>query len=95
MTDAAPILNAGLMMMMASAGAVFGLLYFAMLRWTVTFFTAGGGWLGPLALTLGRIGAAVVFLGIAARLGAAPLLALFLGFLLARTVALRSARRSG
>ena len=38
----------------------------------------------PLALTLGRIAAAVAFLGFAAKFGAAPLLAAFLGFLLAR-----------
>ena len=45
----------------------------------------GRGWLAPVALTLGRTGAAVVFLALAARLGAASLLAAFLGFLLARS----------
>ena len=55
----------------------------------------GRGWFVPLALTLGRIGAAVIVLGLAAKLGAASLLATFLGFFLARIVALRAARRAG
>ncbi len=59
-----------------------------------TLFTAGRGWVGPLALTLARIAAAVIFLGLAAKLGAAALIAAFLGFLLARTVMLRVARRA-
>lgn len=79
---------------MAVAGIVFGLAYFATLRRAVTLFTAGRGWVGPLALTLARIAAAVIFLGLAAKLGAAALIAAFLGFLLARTVMLRVARRA-
>ncbi|MGO8952977.1 MAG: ATP synthase subunit I [Rhodomicrobium sp.] len=84
----------GLIVAMAFAGFAFGLLYFIALRWTVTLFAGRGGWLGPLALTLGRIGAAAVFLAAAARMGAATLLAAFLGFLLARTLALRAAGRA-
>jgi N-ATPase, AtpR subunit len=79
---------------MAVGGFVFGLVYFAALRRTATSFTAGRR-LVALALTLGRIGAAVLFLGLAAKLGAASLLAAFLGFLLARMVALRAARSAG
>jgi hypothetical protein len=79
---------------MACAGFGFGLLYFAALRRTVTLFAMGRGWFGPVAFTLSRIGAAVIFLVVAAKLGAAPLLAAFLGFLLARTVMLRAARRT-
>jgi len=79
----------------AIAGFLFGRAYFAMLRWTVASFAARQGWFGPLALTLGRIAAAVVLFAIAARLGAAALLAAFLGFLVARAVAVGAARRAG
>ncbi len=77
------------------AGFVVGLLYFATVQRTAVLFAAGRGWLAPVALTVGRIGAAATFLALAARLGAAPLLAAFAGFLLARAVALRVARRPG
>jgi hypothetical protein len=78
---------------MAFAGFAFGLVYFVALHRTVTLFVAGGGWLGPSALTLGRIGAATIVLTLAARLGAVPLLTTFLGFLVARAVALHAVRR--
>jgi hypothetical protein len=80
-----------LAMIMAGSGFIFGLAYFAALRRTAISFTAGRR-LAALALTLGRIGAAVLFLGLAAKLGAASLLAAFSGFLLARMVALRDVR---
>lgn len=79
---------------MAAAGLAFGLAYFAALRRTVLLLGSGGR-LGPAALSLGRIAAAVIFLGLAARFGAVPLLAAFLGFLLARALALRALRRPG
>ena len=78
---------------MALVGAAFGLVYFAVLDRTVVLLAAGRGWLGPAALTFGRIGAATILLSLIARLGAAPLLAAFLGFLAARAVALRVMRR--
>jgi hypothetical protein len=77
---------------MAPAGFVFGLVYFAALERTVILLVLGRGWLGPLAFTLGRVGAAVLFLGLAAKLGALPLLTVFMGFLVARAAALRAAR---
>jgi hypothetical protein len=83
-----------LIVTMALAGVVFGMVYFATLRRAVALFTAGGGWVGPLTLTLARVAAAVVFLGLAAKLGAAALIAAFLGFLLARSIMLRVARRA-
>ena len=83
---------AGLALAMAFTGFVFGLVYFVALHRTVALFAAGGGRLGPLALTLGRIGAVTILLTLAARLGATPLLATFLGFLLARAVALHAVR---
>ncbi len=80
---------------MASSGFAFGLLYFAALQRSVRLFASNRGWLGPLAFTFGRMAVAVLFLGLAAKLGALFLLAAFLGFLLARAVSLRVARRSG
>jgi hypothetical protein len=90
-----PIANSTLPIAMAFAGVAFGLVYFLALRRTVALFTAGRGWLLPAALTLGRIGAAVIFLGLAAKLGATALLATFIGFQLARAFALRAARSVG
>lgn len=63
---------------MAFAGFAFGLVYFLALQRTVILFADGGGWLGALALTLGRIGAVTILLMIAASLGAMQLLATFL-----------------
>ena len=94
MTHNALFINPGLTFLMALAGLVFGLVYFASLKRSVTLFVGGKGWFGPLALTLGRIGVAVAFLYVAAKLGAAPLLAAFIGFLMARVLALRE-RRAG
>jgi N-ATPase, AtpR subunit len=77
------------------AGVTFGLVYFAALRRTVTLLATQRGCFGPATLTLGRIAAIVLFLGFAARLGALPMLAAFLGFLMARAFALHTARRAG
>ena len=81
--------------LMAMAGLVFGALYFAALKRNVALFVGGCGWRGTLALMLGRLGAAVLFLVLAAKLGAVPLLAAFLGLLAARFSALRAARKAG
>lgn len=78
----------------AFAGLAFGLLYFAVLRCSVLLLVDRRGWLGPLALTLGRIAAATLLLFLAARLGAVSLLAAFAGFLMARTIALRARRQA-
>ena len=94
MTHAALILSP-VTVMMAFVGFVFGLLYFATLKRTVALLATGCNRFDPVALTLGRIGAAVIFLALAAKLGAASLLASFLGFLLARSMALGAARRAG
>jgi hypothetical protein len=86
--------TAALVAGMIISGFAFSLLYFATVKWTAALFASGGGWMAPLGLTLGRIGAAVIFLSLAARLGAAALLAASLGFLLARTLAVRAERRA-
>ena len=76
------------------AGLVVGFVHFAALRRTVDLYSAGRGRLAVAALTFGRITAAIVFFGLAARLGVLPLLSAFLGFLLARLLALRAPRRT-
>jgi hypothetical protein len=78
----------------ALAGLVFGLMHFAALRRTVELYNGGRSGLAAAALTLGRIAGTIVYFCLAAKLGALPLLSSFLGFLLARTLALRSARRT-
>ncbi len=78
---------------MAFAGLALGLIYFRALRRAVDLFAGGSGWLWPAGLTIARIAGAVTLLTFMARLGAVPLLAGFLGFLLARAIALRMARR--
>lgn len=79
---------------MTVVGLVFGGLYFMVLGRTVALLVAGGNWLGATALTLGRIAAAVVALTVAAKFGAFPLLAAFAGFLFARMIAVRIAKRA-
>ena len=87
--SATPLLYAAL----GLAGFAFGLVYFAAVKRTATLFAAGSGWLAPAALTIARIASAATLLALAAKPGAASLLAAFAGFMLARTVALRAARR--
>jgi hypothetical protein len=80
---------------LALAGFLAGLAYFALLRRTAELFLAGGGWVRPAALTAVRLSGLVVLLVIAARAGAAALLAFFLGFLIARGLALRVSGKVG
>jgi dipeptide/tripeptide permease len=77
---------------MAPVGLVTGLLYFHALRRTVDAIAARGGWLRPAGQTLVRIIGVAVVLILMVRLGPAPLLAGFFGFLLARAIALRLAQ---
>ncbi len=76
-------------------GLTFGLVYFRGLHRTADLLVGGHSWLRPACLTLARLLGAILGLAFIARLGALPLLASFLGFLLARMIALRSARRAG
>jgi N-ATPase, AtpR subunit len=80
---------------MALAGLTLGLVYFRALRRTVDLLTGNRGWAMPIGLTLARVAGAVVLLTLMARLGAMPLLGGFLGFLMARMIALRQERRAG
>ena len=95
MTYTGFITHPELTLLMAFVGLIFGLAYFAALKLSVTLLVGGNGWLGPLALTLGRLAAAAGFLFVAAKLGAGPLLGSFVGFLMARAMALRAERRAG
>lgn len=95
MIEQLTMIEAAYVAALALAGLVFGLGYFRLVRWSVSQFTSGGRWLAPTVLTLGRIAAAVGLLALAAQQGAGPLLGAFIGFLLARTIALHRARRTG
>ena len=76
----------------AFLGALFGWCYFALLRRWVSAYVARGAAFGILASALVRLAAAAAFFTIAAHRGVPTVLAAFLGFLLARTYALRTAR---
>jgi len=95
MTDESLSSTSFLAATMAFIGFALGLVYFAALRRTVALFAARRGWFAPVALTLGRIGVAIIVLVLAVKLGAASLLATFVGFLLARTMAIRTTRSAG
>lgn len=75
------------------AGLGVGLVYFALLRKSALLLVAPDGRAWGLALTAGRMAAAVLLLWLAARLGALPLLAALGGFLVARTIQLRRYRQ--
>ena len=77
----------------SAAGFGFGLLYFATLRRSTNLYAERGSRLVLAVLALGRFAAAIGFLGFAASHGTLPLLTGFLGFLLARSAALRTVRR--
>jgi len=94
MTGAVPSWIAVAPVVAGLAGLVFGLFYFAAVEWTAVLLAAKKGLLGPISLTLGRLAAATLFLAFAAQFGEASLLTAFLGFLLARAVALRKAKRT-
>ena len=85
----------GLPLVMAVVGMGFGLTYFAALRRTAALIATQSKWRVPVLLTLGRVSAAMILFAFASTLGAATLLAAFTGFLSARAVVLRSARRVG
>lgn len=76
----------------ALSGFVFGLAYFAAMRATVARIAAGSGWMVPSTLTAARIIAVTILLFFMARMGAMPLLATFIGLLIARQLALQHQR---
>lgn len=76
----------------ASSGAAFGWAYFALLRRWVARYIGQGPAFGTVLSALARIAAAVAFFTVVAHWGLPSLLAAFLGFLLARTCLVRTAR---
>ena len=79
----------------AVAGLGFGLAYFAALWRSLDYYAAGQERFMPAALTFGRFVATVLFFAFMARVGRTPLLMAFIGFLLARALALRAVRSAG
>jgi F1F0 ATPase subunit 2 len=76
----------------ATAGIVAGTLYFVCVWWNARMLAAGGGtWITILTL-LGRILVLGCVLTLAARQGAAPLLAMALGVFIARFAVMRRLR---
>ena len=79
--------------LLAVAGFALGVVYFASLRRGVHRAIARQAWLPCMAWGIVRIAAATLFFTFAVRWGLPALLAAFTGFLAARTLALRGARR--
>lgn len=77
----------------AVGGFALGWLYFRAVRWTAALYGAAGDWRVPALLTAGRLLVAALAFWAAARFGPGPLLAAFVGFLAARRLATRRARR--
>ena len=78
----------------AAGGLAFGWGYFAALRRGIDAYTAQGAAFKSLLWMLARLAAAALFFAFAVRCGAWPLVAAFLGFLAARQIAVRAARRA-
>ncbi len=78
---------------MAPIGVIGGVLYFAALRRAVASLALRGAMLPAIAFTVARGAVAIAVLGVAAWLGAWPLLAAFAGFLVARWLAMRQIGR--
>lgn len=79
-----------------AAGIALGAVYLRLLARTVAAFTGAGGSGGAGAVwLLLRVALAAGAFWAAARHGALPLLSMLLGFLVARTVAIRRAREAG
>ncbi len=86
--------HAALLAMVAAGGMLLGWGYFEALRRSIAWFGAPAGRARSVALTAGRLLCAVGFFALIARLGALPLLLALAGFLAARSLALRTARRA-
>ena len=83
-----------LAVLFAAGGLAFGWGYFAALRRGIDAYAARGSVLKSLLWMLARLAAAALFFAFAVRWGAWPLVAAFLGFLAARQIAVRAARRA-
>jgi hypothetical protein len=74
----------------AGTGLIAGTAYFAAMKLSVRLFVAGAGAARQFLLSLARLAGIVLVFAAAAHFGAAPLIAAFCGFLLARHLAMRS-----
>ena len=83
-----------LAVLFAAVGLAFGWGYFAALRRAIDAYAAQGAVFKSLLWMLARLAAAALFFAFAARWGAWPLVTVFLGFLAARQIAVRAARRA-
>jgi len=92
---ASPLAELMLASISAIGGFVLGLAYFASLRRGVAMLISGDGWWRAMVATLLRIGVAAAGFVLAAMFGAAALLGALAGFLLARGLSVRAARRAG
>jgi len=77
-----------------TAGFGLGMLYFHALRRSADLLATGGRAWTAAALTLGRLALAGAMLTFAGMQGAAPLLAMALGFLIARSCIMRRALKA-
>ena len=89
-----PIATIALALAVAAGGMVLGLGYFFALRRTVDALLDEGRTVTVAGLTVLRIGGAVLLLTVLAQLGPLMLLSGFAGFLGARLIATRRARRA-
>ena len=80
-------------LLLGIAGFAMGLAYFASLRRGVQLSIVSHAWLQYMLWALARTAAAALFFTFAMRWGAPALLAAFAGFLIARQLAVRGARR--
>jgi len=78
----------------AAGGLALGFAYFASLLHGIRFSIARQAWSQYMLLALARIAAAGLLFALAARWSLPALLAAFLGFLIARQITVRSARRT-
>lgn len=81
------------LLLLAIAGLVLGMAYFASLRHGVHLSIASHAWLPYMLWAMARIAAAALFFTFAVRWGVVALIAAFSGFLIARQLAVRGARR--
>jgi hypothetical protein len=73
----------------AIVGLLFGLLYFALLRWNTALYVRGGGIAAAAGLQIARMAAIAALLVLTVQWGALALLLTALGLLAARPVVLR------
>lgn len=79
--------------LLGAAGLMAGMAYFASLRRGVQRSVARGAWSGLMLSAIARVALAALFFALAVHWGLPALLGAFAGFLFARHLAVRAARR--